>query len=171
MSITKIYNKLKSEGIKASKATIDQYLSLLQDAFLFYEAHRYDIKGKEYLSTNAKYYTIDSGLRNAVIGKYQSDRGSQLENIVYLELKRRGYTVFVGKYDTKEIDFVAEKEGTIIYYQVAYQMPEYSKRETDNLIHIPDGYEKILITGYYPEAEMIDGVKTKYIVDFLLEEN
>jgi Predicted ATPase (AAA+ superfamily) len=170
VSINKITNTLKSNGVKTTNRTIENYLKLLEDSFLFYKARRYDIRGKEYLTTNAKYYCVDVGLRNSSIRRINSDYGSQLENLVYLELRRRGYQVFVGKFNSKEIDFVAIKNGITEYYQVAQQIPENSTRETDNLLHLPDNHKKTLITETYTKSGAIEGIEVLNIIDFLLED-
>ena len=127
--------------------TVTRYLDLFHSAYLFYKSNRYDIQGKAYLQHQAKYYMVDMGLRRIVLGKKQDNQGSVLENIVYLELLRRGYAVYVGmlKDNDTEIDFVARKLDEVLYVQVAYQLPENSMCETDNLLQIRDNYKKIVI--------------------------
>ena len=109
VNIKSISNYLCSNNRKVSDHTVSDYVNMLNESFIFYKADRYDIKGKELLKTNAKYYIVDTGIRNYLVNKSGFDLGFTLENIVFLELLRRGYKVFVGKYTTKEIDFVAEK--------------------------------------------------------------
>ncbi|MDR0200048.1 MAG: ATP-binding protein [Streptococcaceae bacterium] len=157
----------KNESISAS--TITGILDALTNAYIFYKAQRYDIRGKERLKTLSKYYPVDTGLRNQALGRRDLNRGSQLETIVYLELLRRGYQVFVGKYNDKEIDFVAQRMNETLYVQVALEIPEGSTRETDDLLHLPDNYEKILILDTMPDSAEIDGVKVVNVVEWLLD--
>lgn len=172
LSVNRIVSYLKLEGLKTSFQTIDSFLTLLEEAFVLYKAEQFDIRGKERLKSQAKYYVVDTGLRNNLLGKdYRDNAGNQLENIVFLELKRRGYTVHVGKYDGKEIDFVANKDGAYHYYQVTRQIPEESTRESDNLLYIPDNYEKRMITANPLDPRDIDGIQVVFILDFLLEED
>ncbi|SEQ87864.1 ATP-binding protein [Basfia succiniciproducens] len=166
---SKISNTLTSERVPTSNHTINKYLDLLENAFLFYKAKQYDIRGKGYLKTNAKYFIADNGLRRHAVGKKEANYSNRLENIVFIELLRRGYTVDVGKLDSKEIDFIARKADEILYVQVAYELPN-NTHETDNLLHIKDNYKKILITGKYYEQTEIDGVPIVYVVDWLLGE-
>jgi predicted AAA+ superfamily ATPase len=116
---------------------------------LFYKVERYDIRGRKRMQTLGKYYTVDLGLRNQTLQDSEQSRGSQLENIVYLELLRRWYQVFVGKYDAKEIDFVARKRDEVVYFQVIAEIPRKSTRETDNLLYLPTGYAKKIILENY----------------------
>ena len=165
---SKISNTLTSERVPTSNHTISKYLDLLENAFLFYKAKQYDIRGKGYLKTNAKYFIVDNGLRRHAIGKKAANYANRLENIVFIELLRRGYTVDVGKLDSKEIDFIARKADEILYVQVTFEIPE-NTHETDNLLHIKDNYKKILITGKYYEQTEIDGIEVIYVVDWLLQ--
>lgn len=164
---TKIASILSNEKLSISYHTVNKYIDLLQEAFLFYEAKPYDIRGKAYLRQNAKYYMADHGLRNEAVDFQEGNNGNRLENIVYIELLRRGYKVDIGKLGGKEIDFWAKKNGKTEYYQVTYQMPDNS-HETDNLLSIPDNHKKILITGRYEKATNVDGIDLCYIVDWLL---
>lgn len=169
ISVNKLARTLKSSGFNISAPTLSNYLSLLERAFVFYSAQNYDLRGKKILRSSDKYYVVDTGLRNTFINKSGQDNlGHQLENIVYLELLRRGYQVNVGKYDNREIDFVARKEQETIYYQVTMSLPENSKRETDNLRYIPDGYKKEVLTLNLLDQGMIDGIEVKYVIDWLL---
>ncbi|MDB1103928.1 ATP-binding protein [Lentilactobacillus parabuchneri] len=167
---TKIANTLSSNGFKTSNHTIERYLTLLENAFLFYRTRQYNIRGKEYLKTSGKYFIVDPGLRRNAVSKHPGNYGGQLENIVFLELIRRGYTVDVGKLDSKEVDFVARKVDEILYVQVTYEIPN-NTHETDNLLNIRDNYKKILITQRYYEFKEIDGIPVINLVDWLLSED
>ncbi|EAE0107896.1 ATP-binding protein [Listeria monocytogenes] len=169
VNTSKIVNTLKSEGVDTTVHTVNRYLDLLENGYLFYRAKQYDIRGREYLRTNGKYFIIDTGLRRNAVGKKDGNYSNRLENIVYIELLRRGYTVDVGKLDSKEIDFVARKLDETLYIQVAYELPN-NMHETDNLLNIKDNYKKIVITGRYYETTQIDGIPIIYIVDWLLSE-
>lgn len=166
---SKIVNTLQSSGIKITNATVASYLELLESAFIFYAAKQYDLRGKKLLSRTDKYYIVDTGLRGVILGKKLENRGSMLENIVYIELLRRGYNVAVGKYDDKEVDFVATKKDETLYLQVALTLPETSTRETDNLLAIKDNYRKIVITQQLEDQVEIDGIPIINVVDWLLE--
>lgn len=172
ISANKIAGVLKDEGLStANNQSVSKYLQLLEDAFIFYPAKRYDLRGKSYLRSTAKYYAVDTGLRNATLSRsYNDNYGHQIENIVYLELLRRGYQVDVGKYDAQEIDFIARKGKKITYYQVAMQLPIGSNRETANLQNIPDNYQKFVITANTMDAGSVDGIEIIYIVDWLLND-
>lgn len=167
VNASKIVNTLKSEGVDTTVHTVNRYLDLLENGYLFYRAKQYDIRGREYLRTNGKYFIIDTGLRRNAVGKKDGNYSNRLENIVYIELLRRGYTVDVGKLDSKEIDFVARKLDETLYIQVAYELPN-NRHETDNLLNIKDNYKKIVVTGRYYETTQIDGIPIIYIVDWLL---
>ncbi|MGQ5708980.1 ATP-binding protein [Lactobacillus sp. PSON] len=170
ISVSKIVSTLKSNQINVSNPTINTYLDLLKRAFVFYSAKNYDLRGRKYLSANEKYYVVDTGLRNTFINKSGRDSlGHQLEDIVYIELLRRGYQVDVGKYGSKEIDFVARKGDETVYYQVTQQLPENSKRETDNLRYIPDGYKKKVLTLNLLDQGTVDGIEVEYVIDWLLK--
>lgn len=167
VNASKIVNTLKSEGVTTSVHTVNRYLDLLKAGYLFYRAKQYDIRGRDYLRTNGKYFMIDAGLRRNAVGRKDGNYGNRLENIVFIELKRRGYTVDVGRLDRKEIDFIARKRDETLYLQVAYELPP-NTHETDNLLAIKDNYKKIVITGRYYDVEQIDGIPIIYIVDWLL---
>ena len=164
-----IANTLNSNGLKTRNETIDAYLQLLENSFIIYKANRFNIRGKEHLKSQPKYYCVDIGLRNISIGRNRGNFGSVLENIVYLELIRRGYEVSIGKLDSLEIDFVCTKPNETIYYQVAYDMPKESDRETSNLLKIPDSYKKVVITANRMVTGNIDGIEIIHITDFLLK--
>lgn len=169
VNASKIVNTLKNEGIETTIHTVNRYLDLLENGYLFYRAKQYDIRGREYLRTNGKYFIVDSGLRRNAVGRKDGNYSNRLENIVYIELLRRGYTVDVGRLDSKEIDFIARKLDETLYVQVAYELPN-NTHETDNLLKIKDNYKKIIITGRYYEVEQVEGIPIIYIVDWLLEE-
>lgn len=172
ISAKKIADYLTSQGTKITHNTVLNYLQMLENAYIIYKAPRYDIKGKEILKTLEKYYIVDTGIRNIVLGFRNSDFGHIIENIVYFELKRRGYEVTVGKADALEVDFIATKANEKKYYQVAYSMLDENvkKRELGVLKSINDNYEKELITMdkiYNNTSD--DGIKIKYLIDFLIE--
>lgn len=168
VNTSKIVNTLKNEGIETTNHTVNRYLDLLESGYLFYRTKQYDIRGREYLRTNGKYFIVDTGLRRNTVGRKDGNYSNRLENIVYIELLRRGYTVDVGKLDTKEIDFVARRLDETLYVQVTYELPNNS-HEIDNLLHIKDNYKKIVVTGKYHDIEQIDGIPIVYIADWLLE--
>ncbi|WP_414841158.1 ATP-binding protein [Enterococcus saccharolyticus] len=168
VNTSKIVNTLKNEGIETTNHTVNRYLDLLESGYLFYRTKQYDIRGREYFRTNGKYFIVDTGLRRNAVGRKDGNYSNRLENIVYIELLRRGYTVDVGKLDTKEIDFVARRLDETLYVQVTYELPNNS-HETDNLLHIKDNYKKIVVTGKYHDIEQIDGIPIVYIADWLLE--
>ncbi|EEJ72637.1 ATP-binding protein [Lactobacillus ultunensis] len=165
----KIVNTLKSAQYSVSYTAVQRYLTYFTEAFLFYKSNRYDISGRKLLTTQGKYYIVDTGLRTQALGERNNDRGSILENIVYIELLRRGYQVQIGKLKNKEIDFIATKLDDKKYIQVTYQLPENSTRETDNLLEIPNNYQKLVITGRYEDQQVIDGIPIINIKDWLLQ--
>lgn len=169
VNASKIANTLKSEGINTSVHTINRYLNLLEAGYLFYRVQQYDIRGREYLRTNGKYFIVDSGMRRNAVGRKEGNYSNRLENIVFMELLTRGYTVDVGRLADKEIDFIAKKLDETVYIQVSYELPN-NTHETDNLNNIKDNYKKVLVTGRYYEVEQIDGISIKYIEDWLLED-
>lgn len=180
VSATSIGNTLVSEGLlengsrkaKPATQTIQAYIQALTESFIFYEIKRFDIKGKEYLKTLGKYYIVDIGLRNYLLGYRDGDSGHILENIIYFELLRRGYDVAIGKLDNKEVDFIATKTDEKKYIQVTESMnaPETRERELSPLRKIPDNYEKIVIAMECDLPQDQDGIKIVGAVDFLLGE-
>lgn len=162
------YFKTQNQNVKAD--TINKYLLLLENAFIFYKVSRYDLRGKERLKTLGKYYVVDLGLKNVVLGRANTNLGYMVENIVYLKLLQSGHQVFVGKYDNTEIDFVCFKDGKTKYIQVALSMPENSKRETDNLLKIRDNYERLIVTYDYKDVGVIEGIEIVHLKDFLLRD-
>lgn len=148
VSPTSIANTLKSQNKSVDQKTVDRYIKGLTDSLLIYETTRYNIKGKQFLTTGHKYYVVDIGLRNTLVSGKDSDIGHILENIVYLELLRRGYDVYVGQLDDKEVDFVARNAKSTNYYQVSATTLEEStlKRELTPFQKIPDNHPKYLLT-------------------------
>ena len=169
-SSTAISKYLKSEGRSVSPETVLGYLKACTDAFLFYQVKRQDLRGKKILTVNEKYYVADHGVREAVFGGNQRDINLVLENIVYLELLRRGYVVTVGKVGDKEVDFICESQGNRLYIQVAYLLAseETIQREFGVYERVRDNYPKYVLT--LDEFDMSrDGIKHQNIRDFLLE--
>lgn len=140
-------------------------------SYLFHKVNRYDVKGKEILRVGQKFYITDIGIRNMLLGIRENDLGHILENIVYLELIRRGYQVFIGKIGTKEIDFVCLKNGIITYYQVALTVrdSETLKRELEPLEKVKDHYQKILLTLDNDPTILHNGIQQIYVLDWLLD--
>lgn len=167
VSTNKISNTLNSNNRKNSVNTVESYLTNLIDSYIIYKISRYDIKGKEYLKTGDKYYVCDLGLRNYLLGGVK-DYGSILENIIFLELKRRGYEIYIGKYDEEEVDFVIKNNDGIKYIQVALSVRDEDtlKRELTSLKNIKDNYPKYLITLDY-DTNDFDGIKQISAIDFL----
>lgn len=170
ISTSKVNGYLTSKGRKTSAITIDNYLRMLEEAFIFYRARRFDIKGKLYLKTLDKFYIVDNGLRNSLLGFRTGDYGHILENVVYLELLRRDYEVGVGKLGNLEVDFVATKPEEKIYYQVSASVLDEKtlQRELTPLQKIPDQYEKVLLTMDKTYIKDYGGVRQQNIIDFLL---
>lgn len=178
-SATSIGNALVNEGLlkhnerktKPAIQTVQAYIEALIEAYVFYEIKRFDIKGKEYLRTLGKYYIVDTGLRNYLLGYRENDRGHVLENIIYFELIRRGYDVAIGKIDDQEVDFIATKVDEKKYIQVTENMnsAETRERELAPLRKIRDSYEKIVITLESDFTMTHDGIKVINALDFLLK--
>lgn len=180
-SLNTISNTLVSEKLLENRArqgkpatqTIAAYVGALKESYLFYDIKRYDIKGKEELKTLGKYYIVDTGLRNYLLGYRDLDTGHVIENIVYFELLRRGYDVAVGKVGSKEVDFIATKDEEKIYYQVTDEMIAESTRarELAPLMEIRDNYEKTVIARSVDSTASVEGIKICRLTDFLLESN
>ena len=171
ISSRNISNYLNSAGRKTSTETIDNYLKMLENAFIIYKANRFDIKGKMYLKTLEKYYIVDTGIRNELLSFKDGDYGHMLENLIYIELLRRGYDVAVGKIDNLEVDFVAQNYDEKIYYQVSASILDENtkKRELNPFDHIPDHYEKVILTMDRTPIKDFNGIKNINIIDFLLQ--
>ncbi|MCI8696768.1 ATP-binding protein [uncultured Acetatifactor sp.] len=177
-SATSIGNTLVNEGLlengtrktKPAVQTIQAYIEALVEAYIFYEIKRFDVKGKEYLRTLGKYYIVDIGLRNYLLGYRDGDSGHILENIIYFELLRRGYDVAIGKIDNQEVDFIATRAEEKKYIQVTESMnaPETRERELAPLRKIRDSYEKIVIALECDFTQTQDGIKMIRALDFLL---
>lgn len=152
-------------------STVENYIGALKKAFIFYEAPRYDIKGKQRLKTLGKYYIVDTGLRNMLLGYRDVDRGRVLENVVFLELKRRGYNIFVGKVGENEVDFIAEKASHKMYIQVCETLGDEStlKRELAPLMAIKNNYEKYIITNDRTFVENYEGIMIKTAADWMCD--
>lgn len=171
VSTKKIADYLTSSGRKTTSETIDNYLKMLENAFIIYKANRYDLKGKMFLKTLEKYYMVDMGIRNQLTGLRNTDYGHVLENIVYLELLRRGYEVSIGKIGSLEVDFVATRPNEKIYFQVSATILDEKTRERElrPLVAISDNYPKYILTMDQPVFDDYEGIKVKNIIDFLLE--
>ena len=171
ISSRNISNYLNSAGRKTSTETIDNYLKMLENAFIIYKANRFDIKGKMYLKTLEKYYIVDTGIRNELLSFKDGDYGHMLENLIYIELLRRGYDVAVGKIDNLEVDFVAQNYDEKIYYQVSASILDENtkKRKLNPFDHIPDHYEKVILTMDKTPNKDFNGIKNINIIDFLLQ--
>lgn len=172
LSPNKIAKSLVSAGRKIDNKTVERYLQGLQDSLLLYKVNRYDVRGKELLRINAKYYSVDVTLRNLIVGNTSRDTGHILENIVFLELIRRGYTVYVGQLAKGEIDFVAEKAGITEYYQVSETVldPNTLNRELAPLEAINDQYPKFLLTlDELNKNANYDGIQQRNVLEWLLE--
>lgn len=171
VSTKKISDYLTSSGRKTTSDTIDNYMKMLENAFIIYKANRYDLKGKMFLKTLEKYYIVDIGIRNKLIGLRNTDYGHVLENIVYLELLRRGYEVSIGKIGSLEVDFVASKPNEKIYYQVSATIMDEKTRERElrPLESISDNYPKYILTMDQTVFNDYSGIRVKNIIDFLLE--
>lgn len=178
ISVSNIGNVLSNEGLLESDKrkgvpsnhTVATYIDALIESYFFYDIKRFDIKGKEYLRTLGKYYIVDIGLRNYLLGFRDRDRGHILENIVYIELLRRGYDVAIGKIDNKEIDFIATNSTEKIYIQVTESMlgEEVRQRELAPFRNIPDNYEKIVLSLDQSDVNIYEGIKSFNIIDWLL---
>lgn len=170
-SSTSIANTMTSSGRKISVPTVEKYLEALVESFVLYKVQRYDIRGKNYLTTGSKYYLSDVGLRYYLLGSKFTDQGHILENVVYLELFRRGYEVFIGKNNEKEIDFVAVNEKGEEYYQVSYSVKEKEtlERELNALDNISDHNQKYLLTTDYLPYTSYNGIKVINVFDWLLD--
>ncbi|MFA6618801.1 MAG: ATP-binding protein [Candidatus Neomarinimicrobiota bacterium] len=170
-SAKKISDYIKSQHIKVSVDTVQNYISFLKDAFIMFKVQRYDIKGRKHLEIYEKYYASDTGIRHSVLGYRYDDISLLLENIVYFELLRRGYRVSIGKFDNYEIDFIAQKNDEKIYFQVTYLLSgkDAIEREFRPLLKINDNYQKIVLSMDKIWGEDKEGIKRVNIIDFLLK--
>ena len=179
-SVSSIGNTLVNKGLLGadrrkgtpSAHTVQAYVDTLLEAYFFYEIKRFDIKGKEFLRTLGKYYIVDIGLRNYLLGFRDRDSGHALENVVYFELLRRGYDVSIGKVDQSEVDFIAAKADDKLYVQVTESMmsEDVRKRELSPLQRISDNYEKIILSMNPGMDASYDGIKSIQLIDWLLSE-
>lgn len=167
-SANSIVKFLKSEGRSLTVETIYNYLEWLEKAFVIYRCQRYDLQGKAVLKTQEKFYLADPALKYCMMGFNPKSIASMLENIVYFELRRRGYDVYVGKNETKEIDFVAVRRDERVYVQVCRELPDASGREIVNLLEIKDHYPKYIVTMDELAGGNVEGVRIVHLADFLL---
>ena len=170
ISVKSIADYVTSSGRKTSQNTVDDYLQALVEPYIFYPVERYDVLGKQLLKKNQKMYIVDLGLRRHLLARQKYDLGFSLENIIYFELLRRGYSVNVGKVGVTEIDFVARKNDNVHYYQVTASMTEEStfEREMAPLKSITDNYPKTIITLDRFTLGNYEGIKVVNAVDWLL---
>lgn len=179
VSVSSIGNTLMNEGLledgkrkgTPSTHTVQAYIAALLESYFFYEIKRFDIKGKEYLRTLGKYYIVDIGLRNFLLGFRNRDGGRAIENVVYFELLRRGYDVAIGKIGNQEVDFIATTADDKLYIQVTESMQsgDVRKRELAPLQKIRDNYEKIVLSLEPGLDASYDGIKSRNLADWLLD--
>lgn len=170
-SASSIVKFLKSENRSMSVEAIYNYIKWLTEAFIIYPCQRYDLQGKAVLKTQEKYYLSDISFRYSQMGFDRKMLSGMLENVVYLEMKRRGYNVYIGKNSTKEIDFVGVRREERVYVQVCVELPAQSTRETDNLMEIKDHYHKYVVCRDPLAIGNDNGIEIVHIADFLLREN
>ena len=172
VSVKRIADYITSSGRRVSQNTIDDYIEALLQAYVFYQADRYDVEGKQLLKQNGKFYIVDLGLRRYLLPKREYDLGYSLENVIYLELLRRGYEVNVGKMGVTEVDFVAKKDDMISYYQVTASLTEQAtfEREIKPLKKINDNYPKKILTLDRFTLGNYEGIEVLNAVDWLLGE-
>lgn len=170
-SASSIVKFLKNENRSLSVETIYNYLKWLSEAFIIYPCKRYDLQGKAVLKTQEKYYLSDISIKYCQMGFDRKMLSAVFENIIYLEMKRRGYDVYIGKNNTKEIDFVGVRKNEKIYIQVCVEMPTESTRETDNLMEIKDHYHKYVVCRDTLAIGNDNGIEITHIADFLLKDN
>lgn len=170
VSVKSVADYLTSNGRKVSQNTVSDYMSALAESFIFYPVERFDVAGKQVLKTNQKWYMVDLGLRNHILPRRSYDLGFSLENIIYFELLRRGYKINVGKVGNTEVDFIAQKQGILTYYQVTADMtaPDTFEREMKPLRSIRDNYEKIVLTLDRYTLGNYDGIRVVHAIDWLL---
>jgi predicted AAA+ superfamily ATPase len=170
ISVKRVADYLISSGRKISPNTVNDYMEALAEAYIFYPVERFDIVGKQLLKANKKWYMVDLGLRNYVLPRQHYDLGFSLENLVYLELKRRGGKIYIGKNGNTEVDFVVQKQGGLTYYQVSANLTakETFERELKPLRNIKDNYPKIILTLDHFTAGSYDGIKVINLIDWLM---
>ena len=168
-SANAIVKFLKSEGRSLSVEAVYNYLEWLEKSFVIYRCRRYDMQGKSVLKTQEKFYLADTSLKYCILGFNPQSVAAMLKNIVYFELRRKGYQVYIGKNETKEIDFVGVRRDERIYVQVCRNLPEESDREIANLLEIKDHYSKYVVTLDELAQGNIEGVRIMYLADFLLK--
>lgn len=172
ISTKKISDTINSSGRKISVNTVDNYVRALTDSYIFYKVDRFDIKGRQYLKTLGKYYLVDTGIRSLLLPSQSQDLGHVIENIVYLELLRRGYQVNIGKLAEKEVDFVARKMDEIVYFQVSASVLDEKtlERELAPLMHIPDHFPKVLLTLDIIGSDTThNGIRQLHLLHWLLD--
>lgn len=172
VSVRSVTDYLISSGRKVSPNTVNDYMEVLEEAFVFYSSERFDIVGKQLLKSNKKWYMVDLGLRSHILPRKQYDLGFSIENVVYFELLRRGYQVNIGKYGDTEVDFVAKRQGVLTYFQVTADMTNQQTfdREMKPLYAIRDNYPKIVLTLDRFTVGDYDGIQVVNVLDWLLEE-
>jgi len=161
---------MKKNGSNITNETVDSYLRMIENAYFIYRVPRYELKGKQLLKTQGKYYFVDNGLKNVISGFSSYDTGSSYENLIYIELLRRGYEVYVGKYDDIEIDFIAIRPDEKIYYQVSRSIMDekVEEREKKALLAVRDNYKKVILTMDKVKNKEIEGIQVVNIIDFLM---
>ncbi|MEG1010150.1 MAG: ATP-binding protein [Clostridia bacterium] len=161
---------MKKNGSLITNETVDSYLKMLENAYFIYRVPRYELKRKQLLKTQGKFYFVDNGLKNIIDGISSYNSGSSLENIIYIELLRRGYVVYVGLFGDIEIDFIAIKPNEKVYYQVSRSIVDelVEEREKKSLLAINDNYDKVILTMDIVKDKQIEGIKVINIIDFLL---
>lgn len=167
-SVNTIVKYLKGEGRSLTTESIYNYLEWLEKAFVIYRCSRYDLQGKSILKTQEKFYLADSSLKYCILGFNPRSIAAMLENIVYFELLRKGYSVFIGKNERKEIDFVGVKQDKRIYVQVCRRLPDDSDREINNLLELSDNFPKYVVTMDEMDVGNVHGVQIVHLMDFLL---
>ena len=162
---------MRKNGTTITNETVDSYLKMLENAYFIYRVPRFELKGKGLLKTQGKYYFVDNGLKNIIDGISHYDSGSSYENLIYIELLRRGYEVYIGQYNDKKIDFIAIKPNEKIYYQVSRSIldEKVEEREKRSLLTINDNYKKVILTMDHVKNKEIEGIEVINIIDFLLE--
>ena len=169
--VQKLFRRAAAVLLKLQILAVYNYLEWLEKAFVIYRCQRYDMQGKTVLKTQEKFYLADASLKYCIMGFNSKSVAAMLENIVYFELRRKGYGVYIGKNATKEIDFVAVRRDERIYVQVCRNLPEESDREVANLLEIKDHYPKYVVTMDELAAGNINGVKIVHLADFLLSKD